>query len=79
MAMFFDIELKLYYVAESGLGKQECLFHIGESKSTKPLIQLYLAPDGYFDVIYSKVFIKSAGVCQSLLLDVMVHNYFIDF
>ena len=70
MAMFFNVNLRLFYIAESGLTKQEYSFLPGESKSVLPIVQLCLAPDGYFDVVYSKSFIKTAGICQSLLLDV---------
>lgn len=31
---------------------------------------LYIASDGFFDVMYKKPYIKSAGICQSILLDV---------
>ena len=70
MAMLFNIDLKLYYIAESGLSKEEFNFSTEESKMKPKKVQLYIAPDGYFDTVYEKSFVKSAGICQSLVLDV---------
>jgi len=67
MAMLFDVDVKLFYMGEEGLKKQEFSF---PGTKAKAKVQLYLGPEGYFDVVCDKAFVKSAGICQSLILDV---------
>ena len=79
MAMLFDMNIKLFYATEEGLMKQEFIFPstsalgIKKTQASKQKIQLFLAADGYFDVVYDKSYIKSAGICQSVLLDVCIN------
>ena len=71
MAMFFHLDLVIYYMDESGFAKR-CFSFANSETASAPKIQLYLSPDGGFDTIYSKSYIKSAGICQSLFFEVFV-------
>ncbi len=67
MAMLFGIDLRVIYVGDEGLVKQDFAFPLA---NVRHRMQVYLDEDGYFDVVYRKAHIKSAGVCQSILLEV---------
>lgn len=71
MALYLEIELEIYTLDESGLIKQSFNF-LNNEIQTKPqkTIRMYLESDCKFDTIYNKSTIKSAGICQSILLDV---------
>ena len=66
MAMLFKIDLTILYMTDEGLMKQKLIFPF----NTKVKGTVYLGPDGLFDVVYGKAFIKEAGICQSIILDV---------
>ena len=65
MTMYLGLSVKIYYLTDDGLLSKEIAF-----LPTSPQARLYLTSDGYFDVLYNKAYIKSAGVCQALVLDV---------
>ena len=65
MSLFFGFNIRLYYLTDEGLLQQTVAL-----LNTDSNIQLYLNPDSGFDVVYSKAFIRNAGICQSLVLEV---------
>lgn len=67
IALYLKAELQVYTLDKSRLIKQSFNFNQKEQKR----IRVYLEPNGRFDTIYDKSTIKSAGICQSILLDVM--------
>lgn len=69
MALFFDVILHVYYFDGTDLSKIEF-----NSDSKGKLVRLYLNAGGIFDVVYDKAEIKSAGICQSIILDVRPYN-----
>lgn len=73
MGLYLGIELQIYTLDESGLIKQSFNF-LNSKTQSKPqqTIRMYLEPNCKFDTIYNKSTIKSAGICQSILLDVQV-------
>ncbi len=73
LALFLRLDVLVYYVGEAGLAKLELNFGVG-SKPRK--VRLYLGPDGGFDTLYDKSFVKSAGICQSMLLDVSLRHLY---
>jgi hypothetical protein len=70
VALLFNLDLRLFYLGEEGLMKTDMNFGPPKDVESSPQIQLFLAGDGCFDVVYTKQEIKSAGICQSLVLDV---------
>lgn len=71
MGLLFGMNLRIWYITDEGLKRQEFFFEENSSK----VAELYLAPDGYFDILYQKSYIKTVGMCQSILLDVLnLHN-----
>lgn len=71
MALFFHIDVRVHYISETGLAKQDFGFS-SEKQPCRRRVTLYLAADGAFDTVYAKSYVKSAGVVQSLLLDVIL-------
>lgn len=69
IALFLQLDLCIYYISETGLAKQEFSFAL-KGQPDRQRIKLYLSADGGFDTVYEKSFIKSAGLCQSILLEV---------
>jgi hypothetical protein len=69
IALFFDLQLQIYYIDKGGLGKIE--FNGGSKRRS---VRLYLSADGVFDVVYDKKKIKAAGICQAIVLDVSTYN-----
>ena len=67
MAVFFDYELQFYFFNQEKLEKR--IFN--SSKTNKMTIRLYLNEKGKFCTIYKKIKMETAGICQSLILDVM--------
>lgn len=67
MALFFNFNLVLYYASEDGLAKKS--FEISKAHGSRT-VRLFMGSDGNYDVLYTKDFIKAAGICQSVLLDV---------
>jgi hypothetical protein len=57
----------LYYPNEDGLGKYN--FEISKVPKTRT-VRLFMGSDGNYDVLYTKSYIKSAGISQSVLMDV---------
>lgn len=73
MAIFFDLELHIYFLDDSKLYKQS--FNLSSKlPDERKVIRLYLGVDGKFDLIYKKSTIESAGICQSILLDVILYH-----
>jgi len=70
MAMLFNVKLQIYYVNESQLMQKTFAFPIKSNKERK-VIRLYAQYNMSFDTVYEKSFIRDAGVCQSILLDVL--------
>ena len=68
IALYLKAELQVYTLDESGLIKQ--LFNFNQKEERR--VRVYLEPNGRFDTIYNKSTIKSAGICQSILLDVIL-------
>lgn len=64
MAMFFRIDLQFLYVENEAM--KEISFSFGKEKA-----QVYINPEGYFDVVYEKGFVRNCGLCQSIILDVV--------
>lgn len=67
ISMLFGVDIKIFYMSEEGLMKQEFNFQ-GNTKKLKA--NLFINSDGFFDIIYNKSYIKTAGICQSIILDV---------
>jgi len=65
MAMFFEINLKILYVENEVIRKTS--FKFGERQ-----VAVYINPEGYFDIVWKKDFIKRCGLCQSIVLDVIL-------
>ena len=70
MALLFNLDLRVFFVGEEGLTKSDLTFASKKPVERRTQVQLFLGPDGCFDVVYNKAEIKSAGICQSLVLDV---------
>lgn len=72
LASFLGAELQIYCLEDNGLVKQT--FNVARKKPQGKgrIIRMYLEPNGKFDTIYNKATIKAAGICQSILLDVML-------
>lgn len=64
MAMFFGINLIILYVEDEVMKQMNINF--GNIKTI-----VYINPEGYFDVVYEKTFIRDCGICQSIVLDVI--------
>ena len=75
MAMHLSLDLIIYSIDESGLSKQEFNF-CSRTLPSKKILRLYLGVDGGFDTIYDKASIKTAGICQSIILDVSYEHYY---
>eukprot|EP00826_Nyctotherus_ovalis_P012297 TRINITY_DN13235_c0_g1_i2.p3 TRINITY_DN13235_c0_g1~~TRINITY_DN13235_c0_g1_i2.p3 ORF type:complete len:103 (+),score=18.81 TRINITY_DN13235_c0_g1_i2:203-511(+) len=69
MAVFFDLELEVYFVESSKVKRQSFKLYSNTAGKRKT-IRLYLGTSGKFDVVYYKCEAQSAGLCQSILLDV---------
>ena len=74
MALLFKLSLHVLYLTDGGIARLRMDFATPETSSTSS-IRLYLAMDGFLDTVYSKSYIKSAGLCQSLILDVFTHLF----
>ena len=69
MALLFSFNVKLLYMSEEGLQSQSVSFISHVPKKT---VQLYMSSEGgAYDVLYDKAYIKTAGICQSILLEVV--------
>jgi hypothetical protein len=64
----FDLNVEVRYFSSEGISSFKIEYP--NIKNEKKVLNLMLNPDGYFDVVYSKSFIKSAGLCQSILFEV---------
>lgn len=64
--LFSNLEISVYYLSHEGLSKIDLKF------GSQHNIKVYLTNEGYFDTMYEKSYIKTAGLCQSILLDVRV-------
>lgn len=65
MAMFFGINLIVLYVED------EVIKTVGLNFGKKQ-VTVYINPEGYFDMVYEKSFVKNGGICQSIILDVFL-------
>lgn len=65
MAMFFEINLKVLYVEDEVIKGVD--FNFGKRQVT-----VYINPEGYFDMVYEKSFVRNGGICQSIVLDVLL-------
>lgn len=70
MAVFFDLELEIYYVEDLKVKKQSFKLY-SNTNSERKTIKLYLRPDSRFDLIYSKHNLNSNAMSQSIILDVI--------
>lgn len=64
LALFFEINLKVLYVENEVI--KQMTFNFGKKQAT-----VYINPEGYFDTVHEKAFIKNSGLCQSIVLDVL--------
>ncbi len=71
LSLVFKFNVKLFYMTNEGLVSQLLYSPAAAPQALPTTIQLYLNPDGNFDVLYDKGFIKSAGICQSILLETL--------
>lgn len=71
MAIFFDLELEIYYVEDLKVKKQSFKLYSNTTNERKT-IKLYLRPDCRFDTVYNKHNQKSNAISQSIILDVTV-------
>jgi hypothetical protein len=69
ISLFFNTELHIHYFDGSSFIKMK----FNEDPKRKK-VRLYLNPGGVFDVVYDKEKIRSAGICQAIVLDVRVIN-----
>lgn len=72
ISMLMKLDLNIYYIDESTLIKRSFFFPNKENNKKK-IVNLYLDEDGDLDVIYEKNYIKSCGMCQSIILDVYIY------
>lgn len=68
LALYAKANLLIYTLDETGLIKQSFTHEASKGRQ----IKIYLEPNGKFDSLYDKGTIKSAGICQSIILDVSV-------
>lgn len=64
-------DIEMLYLSSEGISS----FFIKlpfNTKSETDTIRLMLEKDGYYDVVYSKSYIKTAGFCQSFIFDVLI-------
>jgi len=74
MSLMLDREITiLYYTHEELLKFKIQPPYINTGKNNNPL-QLMVAKDGYYDVIYPKSYIKTAGFCQSIIFEVIFYH-----
>lgn len=69
MAVFFDLDLEVLFAESSKIRRQSFKLHSNAAGDRKT-IRLYLGANGKFDAVYNKCEAQSAGLCQSILLDV---------
>ncbi len=72
ISLFTGYDLDVFYLTSEGL----LVYHISYvrtqgRKSKVPPIRLYMNPCGTYDVLHDKPFIKCAGLCQSILFDLV--------
>ena len=72
LSMLHNIDLHMYYISDSNLNVEIYKFGTETTKDSK-FIQLYLNPNGGFNTIYDKTRIKTFGICQSIILDVIYY------
>jgi hypothetical protein len=66
-----NLELEILFFSQEGISSFKIKFGAtAVSQNTTP-VKLMLSADGFIDVVYSKSFIKSSGICQSILLGVL--------
>lgn len=71
MALFFNLNIEILYISLDGISSLKVgNFGCKESYKTEP-VRLLLSSDGFVDCVYEKTFIKTAGVAQSIVLDVI--------
>jgi len=75
MAVFFDLELEVYFIENSKVKTQSFKLY-SNALDERKTIRLYLRPDCKFDLIYAKQREEYAGICQSVVLDVSSFNSF---
>jgi hypothetical protein len=71
MAMLFNVQIQVYYVKDSQLMQKTFDFPDKSNKERK-VVKLYAQPNMSFDTVYRKSFIRDVGICQSILLDVLL-------
>jgi hypothetical protein len=73
MAVFFDLELEVYFIDNSKVNSQPFKLY-SNILNNKKTIRLYLRPDNKFDLLYEKQKEENAGICQSIVFDVSSFN-----
>lgn len=67
-----DVNIVILYYTPDGILTYN--IKLPNTKKPKTPLQFMIAKDGHYDVVYSKTYIKSAGICQSILFDVLKYN-----
>ena len=70
MALMLKFDLEIFYYTTEGISSLKIQLSENNLEEKRKNLQLMMANDGYFDVVYAKSFIKSAGICQSLIFEV---------
>lgn len=68
ICVFFNWNLEIDCILKEGI--KTLSYSFGTTKEQIPL-KVVLNADGYYDAIYKKNYINTAGICQSILLDVI--------
>ena len=64
--MILKTHLEIYCLEENVLSKEVFNYKFESINKKITTVKLYLEPNGKFDTIYNKQFLKSAGICQSI-------------
>eukprot|EP00826_Nyctotherus_ovalis_P041364 TRINITY_DN4150_c0_g1_i17.p1 TRINITY_DN4150_c0_g1~~TRINITY_DN4150_c0_g1_i17.p1 ORF type:complete len:194 (-),score=2.09 TRINITY_DN4150_c0_g1_i17:329-910(-) len=73
ISMLFNFQIQFYYIKDFLLLNKTFDFP-AKSSGEKKLLRLYMNSNGTFDTVYEKAFIRDAGICQSILLDVRLSS-----
>ena len=67
--VFSHIEITVYYLSQEGLAKTQSKF--GFKADT---VRLFMTESGHFDTVYNKGYVRIAGICQSIVLGVILSS-----
>lgn len=69
ISLMLEFDIEILYLSHEGISSFQIQLPSAPEKSDKT-IRFMLDKDGFYDAVFSKSFIKTAGICQSMLFEV---------